>query len=138
MKNGVLRLLEPVNGKVTGAIFMMQNPRAKDPDAQFKAMMHDFTGTYANRPAKMKETQTIEQHIPLKRLKDKPERALVAYCDDLMANGRKQVGGSSKTRNRRLFSPEIISAGSGVPRLRGRTRPLICIGQTDRGAGRPR
>src|SRR5262249_33127151 len=36
--------------------------------------------------AKMKGTQTIEQHIPLKGLKDKPKRAMVAYFDDLMAN----------------------------------------------------
>jgi hypothetical protein len=157
--------------------FMMQNSRAKDPDGEFKAMMHDFTKTYANRiastedfkailekymnadmdlngnhkmdwffneyvygttyptykfthsfsadangeqvlnftlsqsdvseafvmavpvyldfgegrtirlgSAKMKGTQTIEQHIPLKGLKEKPKRALVAYYDDLMAN----------------------------------------------------
>jgi hypothetical protein len=157
--------------------FMMQNSRAKDPDAQFKAMMHEFTATYANRiastedfktvlekymnadmdlggnhkmdwffnqyvygtaypaykfthsfstdangdtvlnftlaqadvndafvmmvpvyldfgdgrtlrlgSAKLRGNQTIEQHVPLKGLKEKPKRALVAYYDDLMAN----------------------------------------------------
>lgn len=157
--------------------FMMQNSRAKDPDSQFKAMLHEFSRTYANRiastedfkailekymnadmdlggnhkmdwffnqyvygteyptykfahslstdangdtvlnftlaqsgvsegfvmmvpvyldfgegriirlgSAKMKGTQSIEQHVPLKGLKDKPKRALVAYFDDLMAN----------------------------------------------------
>jgi aminopeptidase N len=157
--------------------FMMQNSRAKDPDGQFKAMMHEFTKTYANRiastedfkailekymtvdmdlggnrkmdwfftqyvygtayptykfthsfstdangdvvlnftlaqadvddnfvmsvplyldfgdgrnlrlgSARMKGSQTIEQHVPLKGLKDKPKRALVAYYDDLLAN----------------------------------------------------
>ncbi len=157
--------------------FMMQNTRAKDPDGEFKAMMHEFTRIYANRiastedfkailekymnadmdlggnhkmdwffneyvygtsyptykfthsfstdasgnpvlnftlsqsdvgtnfvmavpvyldfgggrtirlgSARMKGIQSIEQHIPLKGLKEKPKRALVAYFDDLMAN----------------------------------------------------
>ena len=36
--------------------------------------------------ARMKGTQTVEQHIPLKGLKDKPKRALVAYYDDILGN----------------------------------------------------
>jgi hypothetical protein len=35
--------------------------------------------------ARMKGTQSVEQHVPLKGLKEKPKRALVAYSDDLMA-----------------------------------------------------
>jgi hypothetical protein len=157
--------------------FMMQDARAKDPDGEFKGLMHDFTQTYANRiastedfkailekhmtpgmdlsgnrkmdwffneyvygtdypsykfehsfssdangdsvlnfkvtqsnvgdnfmmlvpvyldwgggrvsrlgAARMKGTQTVEQHIPLKGLKDKPKRALVAYYDDILGN----------------------------------------------------
>jgi hypothetical protein len=157
--------------------FMMQDSRAKDPDGEFKGLMHDFTQTYANRiastedfkailekhmtpgmdltgnrkmdwffneyvygtdypsykfehsfssdangdtvlnfkvtqsnvgdnfmmlvpvyldwgggkvsrlgAARMKGTQTVEQHIPLKGLKDKPKRALLAYYDDILGN----------------------------------------------------
>jgi aminopeptidase N len=157
--------------------FMMQNTRAKDPDGEFKAMLHEFTHTYANRvastedfktvlekhmnadmdlggnrkmdwffnqyvygtdyptykfthsfsanpegdqvlnftlaqsgvasdfvmtvpvyldfgdgkfirlgSAKMKGNSSTEQHIPLKGLKERPKRAVVAYFDDLMAN----------------------------------------------------
>jgi aminopeptidase N len=157
--------------------FMMQDTRAKDPDAQFKSLMHDFTQTYANRIAstedfktvlerhmnpgmdmagdhkmdwffnefvygtdypsykfehsfstdangdtvlnfkvtqanvgdnflmlvpvyldwgngrcsrigflRMKGKDTVEQHVPLKGLKEKPKRALLAYYDDILAN----------------------------------------------------
>lgn len=157
--------------------FMMQNTRAKDPDGQFKAMMHEFTRTYTNRiastedfkavlekymnadmdldgnhkmdwffnefvygteypsykfahsfsqdangdtvlnftlkqgdvsdnfkmavpvyldfgdgrfirlgSARIKGSDSIEQHIPLKGLKERPKRAMIAYFDDVMAN----------------------------------------------------
>lgn len=36
--------------------------------------------------AHMKGTQTVEQHIPLKGLQEKPRRALVAYYDDVLGN----------------------------------------------------
>jgi len=157
--------------------FMMQDSRAKDPDGEFKSLMHDFTQTYANRiastedfkailekhmnqgmdlmgnhkmdwffneyvygtayptykfehsfsndasgdlvlnfklaqssvpddfvmavpvyldwgngktlrlgSARMKGNQVVEQHVPLKGLKDKPKRATIAYFDDILAN----------------------------------------------------
>ena len=36
--------------------------------------------------AHMKGTQTVEQHIPLKGLQEKPKRAVVAYYDDVLGN----------------------------------------------------
>jgi hypothetical protein len=45
--------------------FMMQdNAAAKDPDTRFKAMMHDFTSTYANRPASTEDFKAmVEKHM---------------------------------------------------------------------------
>ncbi|HEY6969743.1 MAG TPA: M1 family aminopeptidase [Candidatus Angelobacter sp.] len=156
---------------------MLQDSRAQDADARFKAMMHEFTKTYANRfastedfkavlekymtpemdlaqnhkmdwffndyvygtdypsyrlehsftndtngdwvlnvkitqsdvgpnfamavpvylelsngrifrmgMAKLLGNSTIEQHVPLKGLKDKPKRAVLAYYDDVLGN----------------------------------------------------
>jgi hypothetical protein len=170
-------LLYPKGSYILQMVRFMMQVRGKDPDAEFKAMMHEFTKTYANRiastedfkavlekhmnadmdlggnhkmdwffnqfvygtsypsykfthsfstdangdpvlnftlaqsdvkddfvmvvpvyldfgdgrtlrlgSAKMKGNQTIDQHVPLKGLKDKPKRAMVAYYDDLMAN----------------------------------------------------
>src|SRR5690348_5748559 len=36
--------------------------------------------------ARMKGTQTVEQHLPLKGLQQKPKRAVVAYYDDVLGN----------------------------------------------------
>ena len=36
--------------------------------------------------AHMKGTQTVEQHVPLKGLQEKPKRATVAYFDDVLGN----------------------------------------------------
>ena len=157
--------------------FMMQDSRAKDPDGEFKSLMHEFTQTYANRiastedfkailekhmnqgmdlmgnhkmdwffneyvygtafptykfehsfsndangdlvlnfklaqsgvpddfvmavpvyldwangrtyrlgSARMKGNQVVEQHVPLKGVKDKPKRATIAYFDDVLGN----------------------------------------------------
>lgn len=157
--------------------YMLQDTRSKDPDAQFKAMMHEFTSTYANRiastedfkavlekymnadmdlygnhkmdwffndfvygtdypsyklessfsndangdlvlnvkitqsdvgqnfamlvplylefnngrvfrlgSAKLLGNSTMEQHVPLKGLKEKPKRAVLAYYDDVLGN----------------------------------------------------
>ena len=172
------RLLYPKGAYILQMIrFMMQNQREKDPDGQFKAMMHEFTRTYANRvastedfkavlekhmnggmdlmgdhkmdwffneyvygtdypsykfehtittdangdavlnfklaqsnvpdnfmmavpvyldwgngrflrlgSARLKGNQVVEQHVPLKGLKERPKRALVAYFDDILGN----------------------------------------------------
>ena len=172
------RLIYPKGGYILQMVrFMLWESRAQDPDARFKAMMHDFTKTYANRPGStedfkailekymvrdmdidgnqkmdwffnqyvygtdyptykfehsfsndangdvvlnMKITQsdvspkfampvpvylelsngrvarlgterlvgntTVEEHVPLKGLKEKPKRALLAYYDDVLGN----------------------------------------------------
>lgn len=171
------RLLYPKGAYILQMIRFMMAARTADPDVQFKAMMHDFSKTYANRQAstedfkaevekfmspdmdlganhkmdwffnqfvygtvypsykfehsfsndangnvvlnfkltqadvgddfvmlvpvyvdmgngkiarlgsaKMKGNSTIEQHVPLKGLKEKPKSAMVAYYDDLLAN----------------------------------------------------
>jgi aminopeptidase N len=39
--------------------FMLRDERSKDPDVQFKALMHEFTRTYANRPASTEEFKAM-------------------------------------------------------------------------------
>ncbi len=172
------RLIYPKGGYILQMVrFMLWESRAQDPDGRFKAMMHEFTKTYANRPGStedfkailekymvrdmdidgnqrmdwffnqyvygtdyptykfehsfsndangdvvlnMKITQsdvgqkfampvpvylelsngrvarlgtarlvgntTVEEHVPLKGLKEKPKRALLAYYDDVLGN----------------------------------------------------
>ncbi|MGC2696365.1 MAG: M1 family aminopeptidase [Candidatus Angelobacter sp.] len=171
------RLLYPKGAFILQMVRFMMAARAADPDVQFKAMMHDFTKTYANRQAstedfkavlekymtpdmdlghnhkmdwffdefvygtdypsykfehsfsndangdvvlnfkltqadvgkdflmlvpiyldmgngkiarlgfaRMAGSNSIEQHVPLKGLKEKPKRAMVAYYDDLLGN----------------------------------------------------
>ncbi len=44
--------------------FMLQGGGSKDVDARFKAMMHDFTATYANRPATTEDFKAmLEKHM---------------------------------------------------------------------------
>ena len=44
--------------------FMMQDSQSKDMDSQFREMMHDFTSTYANRPASTEDFKAIvEKHM---------------------------------------------------------------------------
>jgi peptidase M1-like protein len=171
------RLIYPKGAYILQMVRFMMQQRGGDPDARFKAMMHDFTTTYANRVASTEDfkailekhmtpemdvdknhsmnwffdeyvygteyptykfehsfsndangevvlnfkiTQadvsknfvmlvpiyidmgngkvirlgsaqlsgpnTLEQHVPLKGLKEKPKRALLGYYDDLLAN----------------------------------------------------
>ncbi len=171
------RLIYPKGAYILQMVRFMMQERSGTPDAPFKAMMHDFTKTYANRiastedfkailekhmnqdmdlmgdhkmdwffnefvygteyptykfeqsispdaggnlvlnfkltqsgvndnfvmlvpvylelssgkvfrlgSAHMKGTQTVEQHIPLKGLQEKPKRAVVAYYDDVLGN----------------------------------------------------
>lgn len=171
------RLLYPKGAYILQMVRFMMQERSATPDASFKAMMHEFTKTYANRMAStedfkailekhmnsemdllgdhkmdwffneyvygteypsykfeqsfssdasgvpvlnfkltqsgvsddfvmlvpvylelgggkvfrlgfahMKGTQTIEQHVPLKGLQEKPKRAMVAYFDDVLGN----------------------------------------------------
>lgn len=172
------RLIYPKGAYILQMVrYMLQDTRSKDPDAQFKAMMHEFTSTYANRiastedfkavlekymnadmdlygnhkmdwffndfvygtdypsyklessfsndangdlvlnvkitqsdvgqsfamlvplylefnngrvfrlgSAKLLGNSTMEQHVPLKGLKEKPKRAVLAYYDDVLGN----------------------------------------------------
>jgi len=171
------RLVYPKGAYILQMVRFMMQQRQGDPDARFKAMMHEFTRTYANRIASTEDfkailekymtpemdidgnhkmdwffdeyvygtefptykfehsfsndangdvvlnfkiTQsgvgkdfvmlapiyldlgngkvvrlgaarvsgdtTLEQHVPLKGLKEKPKRALLAYYDDVLAN----------------------------------------------------
>lgn len=63
----------------------------------------DFGGgrTIPLGSARMKGVQSIEQHIPLKGLKEKPKRALVAYG--------KQIAGCQRIRTG-AYSPPRFSA----------------------------
>jgi Peptidase family M1 domain len=172
------RLIYPKGAYILQMVrYMLQDYRSKDPDAQFKAMMHEFTSTYANRiastedfkavlekymnpdmdlfhnhkmdwffnqfvygtdypsyrlessftndangdlvlnvkitqsdvspnfamaiplylefnngralrlgVAKLLGNSSMEQHVPLKGLKEKPKRAVLAYYDDILGN----------------------------------------------------
>jgi peptidase M1-like protein len=171
------RLIYPKGGYVLQMVrFMLRNEQSPDPDRRFKDMMHEFTRTYANRPASTEDfkvilekymtpemdvdrnrkmdwffnefvygtaypsyrfehsfttdasgdvvlnfklaqsdvdkdfamlipvyieignrqvrlgsalvvgNNTVEQHVPLKGLKDKPRRAMIAYFDDVLGN----------------------------------------------------
>jgi peptidase M1-like protein len=171
------RLIYPKGAYILQMVRFMMQQRGGDPDRAFKAMMHEFTQTYANRvastedfkailekhmtpemdvdknhtmnwffdeyvygteyptykfehsfsndangdvvlnfkitqtdvsknfvmlvpiyidlgngkvarlgSAQMNGPTTLEQHVPLKGLKEKPKRALLAYYDDLLAN----------------------------------------------------
>jgi hypothetical protein len=172
------RLIYPKGGYILHMVrFMLADSRAADPDARFKAFMHEFTKTYANRHASTEDfkamlekymtplmdidknhkmdwffdeyvygteypsykfehsftsnaegevvlnfklsqadvskdfvmlvpiyvevangrvarlgsaqvvgNSTVEQHVPIKGLKEKPKRAMIAYYDDVLGN----------------------------------------------------
>jgi aminopeptidase N len=53
------RLLYPKGAYILQMIRFMMAQRNGDPDAQFKAMMHDFTKTYANRQASTEDFKAM-------------------------------------------------------------------------------
>jgi hypothetical protein len=58
------RLLYPKGAYILQMIRFMMQERQGDPDARFKAMMHDFTKTYANRIASTEDFKAIlEKHM---------------------------------------------------------------------------
>ena len=58
------RLLYPKGAYILQMIRFMMTQRNGDPDALFKAMMHDFTKTYANRQASTEDFKAmVEKHM---------------------------------------------------------------------------
>ena len=59
------RLIYPKGGYILHMLrVMLQESSAADPDAKFKAMMQDFTATYANRPASTEDFKAmVEKHM---------------------------------------------------------------------------
>jgi hypothetical protein len=53
------RLLYPKGAYILQMVRFMMSQRSGDPDAQFKAMMHDFTKTYANRQASTEDFKAM-------------------------------------------------------------------------------
>ncbi|HKD14589.1 MAG TPA: M1 family aminopeptidase [Candidatus Angelobacter sp.] len=54
------RLIYPKGAYILQMIrFMLQDTRSPDPDARFKAMMHEFTKTYANRIASTEDFKAV-------------------------------------------------------------------------------
>jgi aminopeptidase N len=57
-------LIYPKGAYILQMVRFMMQQRGNDPDARFKAMMHDFTKTYANRPASTEDFKAIlEKHM---------------------------------------------------------------------------
>jgi hypothetical protein len=58
------RLLYPKGAYILQMVRFMMSQRSGDPDALFKAMMHDFTKTYANRQASTEDFKAmVEKHM---------------------------------------------------------------------------
>ena len=53
------RLLYPKGAYILQMVRFMMSQRSGDPDSQFKAMMHDFTKTYANRQASTEDFKAM-------------------------------------------------------------------------------
>jgi Peptidase family M1 domain len=57
-------LIYPKGAYILQMVRFMMQQRGADPDRLFKAMMHDFTKTYANRPASTEDFKAIlEKHM---------------------------------------------------------------------------
>ena len=54
------RLIYPKGAYILQMVrFMLQDPTSRDPDARFKAMLHDFTKIYANRVASTEDFKAV-------------------------------------------------------------------------------
>lgn len=62
------RLLYPKGAYILQMIRFMMAQRSGDPDAQFKAMMHDFTKTYANRQASTEDFKAMVEKYMTKEM----------------------------------------------------------------------
>ncbi|HEY6272255.1 MAG TPA: M1 family aminopeptidase, partial [Terriglobales bacterium] len=61
---------------------MMQDSASQDPDAKFKAMMHDFTKTYANRAASTEDFKAMTEKYMTREMDLDGNRKMDWFFDD--------------------------------------------------------